>query len=101
MYEDISREKFEDLSMSPNITYHVRDQRTDTLVHLGHIEYTLEFFRRAEELCVHFLRGFITLDVFLKEMISEGFLPKIYSIRNVIPNEYIVKYNIYSRDCIN
>lgn len=101
LYQDISREKFQELSMSPNITYHVRDHKTDTLVRLGHLEYTLKTYGRAEELCTHLLRRFITLDEFLKEMISEGFFRMLFSIRNAIPDEYIVKYSIYNEDCIN
>lgn len=101
LYQDISRKKFQELSTSPNITYHVRDYRTDTLVRLGHLEYTLKTYGRAEELCVHLLRRFITLNVFLKAMISEGFFHMLFSIRNVIPNEYIVKYNIHNQDCVN
>lgn len=102
LYENISRLKFEELSrLSPNITYYVRDPRTDTLVRLKHQEYTLKTYGRAEELCNHLLRSSITLDLFLKEMISEGFFHILFSIASVIPNEYIARYGIYNKDCIN
>lgn len=100
LYEHISSEKFQELKGSFNCTYHLKDEETGVTITYNHVQYTIKHYGQAEKLCELLLLGSIDIDRFCSDMIKAGFFTSLFLVKNIIPYECIVKYDIFSYDTV-